>query len=113
MAPAPLDRQLGVQACGGDPALHRQVVGILAGELGERVAALRRALIAHDLANAGRLAHKHKGASLAVGALALAERFAAIDAAARGGDGLRAAAEADRLAADAEAFVAAARAATG
>lgn len=103
-----LDLDRGVAACGGDRNLHVQVVGMLAGDLAERVAALRRALIANDLVTAGRMAHKHKGACLAVGAQALAERFAAIDAASRAGDGRLAGTLTDRLSGDADAFLQAA-----
>lgn len=105
-----LDLERGIAACGGDRALHTQVVGMLAGDLAERIAALRRALIANDLTTVGRMAHKHKGASLAVGAIALAERFTAIDTAARAGDAPRTSALADLLARDADAFIQAAAA---
>jgi HPt (histidine-containing phosphotransfer) domain-containing protein len=103
-----LDIERGTAACGGDRSLHTQVVGMLAGDLAERVAALRRALIANDLVTAGRMAHKHKGACLAVGATALAERFACIDAAARSADAKRTSEQTDMLAGDAEAFLKAA-----
>lgn len=100
-----LDLERGAAACGGDRALHAQVVGMLAGDLAERIAALRRALIANDLVTAGRMAHKHKGACLAVGALALAERFTSIDAAARAANAKLTSDQTDQLAGDADAFL--------
>ncbi|MBN8524088.1 MAG: Hpt domain-containing protein [Planctomycetes bacterium] len=106
---AHLDVERGIAACGGDAALHRQVVGMLAADLDDRVGALRRSLIAKDLVSAGRMAHKHKGACLSVGAVAMAERFARIDQAARGGDVILAGAELDLLTGEAAAFLLAAR----
>lgn len=99
-----LDRERGLLACGGNRDLHAQVADLLAADLDDRLAALQRAAEAGDLSGAGRLAHKHKGACLAVGAARLAALFAAADQAARGGDrsGLRA--HLDQLAEAAVAF---------
>ncbi len=106
--PKTLDIDGGAAACGGDRALHAQVVGMLAADLAERVSALRRALIANDLVTAGRMAHKHKGACLAVGAFTLAKRFTSIDAAARAGNAKLTGEQTDLLAGDAEDFLQAA-----
>lgn len=103
-----LNIERGIAACGGDASLHAQVVGMLADDLAERIAALRRALIANDLVSAGRMAHKHKGACLAVGAIALSQRFTSIDAAARAGDAKLTSEQTDLLAGDAETFLQAA-----
>jgi HPt (histidine-containing phosphotransfer) domain-containing protein len=81
-----IDFEKGIAACGGSRDLHAQIAGLLAGDLEERIAALRRALLAGDLVTTGRMAHKHKGACLAVGASALSSRFGDIDAAARAND---------------------------
>lgn len=103
----PLDLVAGIAACAGMADLHRQVATLLAGDIESRVAGLATALANGDLGGAAKLAHKHKGACLAVGAKALAEIFAATDQACRIGDAATASRHAGRLPAESSAFRAA------
>lgn len=81
-----LDIEQGVAACAGSPELLREVAAMLDQSLDGRIAEVQAALAAGDATEAGRLAHRHKGACLTCGALALAATFAAVDHAARTGD---------------------------
>jgi HPt (histidine-containing phosphotransfer) domain-containing protein len=107
MDASPIDLTAGIAACAGSRDLHQQVASLLAGDIDARVAAVATALASGDLEAVARLAHKHKGACLAVGAVALAETFAAIDRAARAADVTTAARRATVLRPEAEAFKAA------
>jgi HPt (histidine-containing phosphotransfer) domain-containing protein len=92
MGTAPvLDVARGLASCAENPDIHREVVGILAGDIEARVAAVQQALGNNDLAVCAGLAHKNKGACLTVGAIALAELFTSIDHACRRGDSATAA----------------------
>lgn len=105
--PRVLDLTAGIAACAGQADLHHQVAGMLAADIEARVAGLRNALAAGDLGGAAKLAHKHKGACLAVGAKGLAETFAATDQACRIGDATTANTHAGRLDPEVAAFKAA------
>lgn len=107
MDATPLDLSAGIAACAGSKDLHLQVASLLAGDIDARVGGVQAALASGDLTTVAKLAHKHKGACLAVGARALAELFSTIDMAARGGDRAAAAARATALAGEASAFKAA------
>jgi HPt (histidine-containing phosphotransfer) domain-containing protein len=100
----PLDISKGLAACAGISDLHRQIVLMLAADISGRVSELERMLATVDATQAGRMAHKHKGACLAVGAQELAELFAAIDMACRAGDLATARAQAAGLPAARDAF---------
>lgn len=109
MTPA-IDRERGLLACAGSDDLHRTVLNMLAGDITARIAELAAAVGRGEAEAAGRLAHKHKGACLAVGAMALGEAFAAVDAACRAKDLATARDLADRLPAARDEFLAAASA---
>lgn len=106
----PLDISKGLAACAGISDLHRQIVLMLAADIAGRISELERLLAAGDAAQAGRMAHKHKGACLAVGAQELAELFISIDMPCRAGDLATARAQAAGLPAARDAFKAAAAA---
>ncbi|HAT09739.1 MAG TPA: hypothetical protein DCS97_03925 [Planctomycetes bacterium] len=91
MASAPaLDVARGLAGCADSADIHREVVAMLAGDIDTRITAVQQALINGDLPACAGLAHKNKGACLAVGAIALAELFTTIDKACRRGDGAEA-----------------------
>jgi HPt (histidine-containing phosphotransfer) domain-containing protein len=102
-----LDVEQGVAACAGSPELLREVASMLDSSLDGRIGEVRAALAAGNLTEAGRLSHRHKGACLTCGALALAATFAAVDHAARAGDQAGSTAAAEGLPAAAAAFRAA------
>ena len=105
MASAPaLDVARGLASCADNPDIHREVVGILAGDIETRVATIQHALTQGDLAVCAGFAHKNKGACLTVGAIALADLFTAIDHACRRGDAATASTSASLLPDAAAAF---------
>lgn len=80
---AALDRDHLHRATGGDPALIRELMGLLADELPRRLEAIRHALRHGEFTEAAEVAHKLQGSAAYTGATRLGECAACLEAAAR------------------------------
>jgi len=86
--PPALDENHLTRVTGGDPALMDEILGMLRGELDERVATLDNALNAGDREAAIQAAHKLQGAAAYTGAARLGAAAADLEARLReGADG--------------------------
>lgn len=79
---AALDRDHLHRATGGDPALIRELMGLLADDLPRRLEAIRRSLRRREFAEAADAAHKLQGSAAYTGATRLGECAARLEAAA-------------------------------
>jgi HPt (histidine-containing phosphotransfer) domain-containing protein len=70
----------------GDEAMARELVGVFLGDMTEEIRKLSASILAGDLLQAERQAHKIKGASANLSANALHEAAAGLEAAAKSKD---------------------------